>query len=86
MPELRALYIVTGVVFMGLVIWVVSVLSRRDNKLVPPRAREEEPPPPRSETSPPTERPLVDLPPVRERLSSHQEIQDEPPSVDKKDG
>jgi protein phosphatase len=80
MPDPHALYIVTAVVVLGLVAWVVVVLSRpvQAASLKGEGIRDDKPPSKRPRASASdaaaSERP-------RARLSSHSEIRDEAPSI-----
>jgi protein phosphatase len=90
MPDPQVLYIVAGLVFLGLAIWVVVVLASPGEKAVtaggpgpvaPARPRESARP--KEETPPPT---AVDLPKTKPWLQSYAEIQDAPEAPEAEEG
>jgi serine/threonine protein phosphatase PrpC len=82
MPDPHVLYIVTAVVVLGLVAWVVVVLSRPAEQAVegaqPARTPSGPPPAKTASTPPPAGKSASERPP---RLDSHAEINDQMPSV-----
>lgn len=76
MPDPHVLYAVTAVVVLGLVAWVVVVLSRPAEPRLGPKI--ETKPRPAGDSPKETVRSAPVMPPARPFLPSHQEIQDEP--------
>ncbi|HEX8789946.1 MAG TPA: protein phosphatase 2C domain-containing protein [Polyangiaceae bacterium] len=79
MPDPHVLYIVTAVVVLGLVAWVVVVLSRPAEALEGPAQSK---PAGRTPSGPPPAKPASTPPPAKSpKLDSHAEINDQMPSV-----
>jgi protein phosphatase len=82
MPDPQVLYIVSAVVALGLVGWVILVLSRPDKAQGPARAAAPAGSAGGAAAASGAARAKVDLPPRKPRLRSHAEITDESASGD----
>jgi hypothetical protein len=82
MPDPVVVYVVTSVVVLGLVVWVIAVLSRPDKGQSPPEKPAAPPAasaPPSSANAPPSSASAPKSSSERSRrLDSHAEIRDEP--------